>query len=64
MEKARTGLTMSNSWRSEDLTRANLSFMMHLLRWGVAARIIGMDSRQYGKKFPGYLYENARPSFF
>jgi hypothetical protein len=33
---------------------------MFLLRWGVAARIIGMDSRQYGNKIPGYLIEKRK----
>ena len=33
---------------------------MFLLRWGVAARIIGMDSRQYGNKIPGYLKEKGK----
>ena len=33
---------------------------MLLLRWGVAARNIGMDSRQYGNKIPGYLIEKCK----
>jgi hypothetical protein len=44
------------------LTRVRVSFRILLLRWGVAARIFGMDSRQYGNNIPGYLIENARPS--
>jgi hypothetical protein len=53
------------SWNKPDripLTLPTNSCTLQLLRWEVAAQLFGMDSRQYGKKFPGCLKENARPS--
>ncbi len=51
-----------NKANRKSLTPATISCTLKSLRWGVAAQLFGMGSRQDGNKFPGCLKENARPS--